>query len=70
MPYEELGITHVYNYVIYTYLCRRQAEIIKNHTNSNISAIGQEDKHMKHKGLKYCGGQAYDRSNKLTDVSE
>jgi hypothetical protein len=57
-------IAFVYNYIIK--LCRRQAEVILNHENPNVRAIGQgEARHRKHKGLKLGGGQVYDRSNDL-----
>jgi hypothetical protein len=43
--------------------CKRQAEVILNHENPNVRAIGQgESKHVKYKRLKLGGGQAYDRS--------
>jgi hypothetical protein len=55
-------IPYVYDYI--TKLCRRQAEVILNHENSNVLAIGQgEPRHRKYKRLKLCGGQAYDRSS-------
>jgi hypothetical protein len=47
-----------------TKLCRRQAEIIQNHPNPNVRAIGQgEAIHRKYKRLKLGGGQAYHRSS-------
>jgi hypothetical protein len=54
-----------YVYVYITKLCRRQAEVILNHENPNVRAIGQgEPRHRKYyKRLKLGGGQAYDRSN-------
>jgi hypothetical protein len=55
-------IPHVYDYI--TKLCRRQAEVIRNHENPNVRAIGQgEPRHGKYKRLKLGGGQAYDRSS-------
>jgi hypothetical protein len=43
---------------------RRQAEVILNHENPNVRAIGQgEAGHRKHKSLKLGGGQVYDRSS-------
>jgi hypothetical protein len=43
-------------------LCSRQAEVILNHENTNVRAIGQrEARHGKYKRLKLGGGQAYDR---------
>jgi hypothetical protein len=54
-------IPYVYDYI--TKLCRRQAEVILNHENPNVRAIGQgEPKHRKYKRLKLGGGQAYNRS--------
>jgi hypothetical protein len=54
-------ISYVYDYI--TKLCRRQAEVILNHENPNVRAIGQgEPRHRKYKRLKLGGGQAYDRS--------
>jgi hypothetical protein len=55
-------IPYVYKYIIK--LCRRQAEVILNHENPNVRAIGQEEpRHRKYKRLKLGGGQAYDRSS-------
>jgi hypothetical protein len=55
-------IPYVYDYV--TKLCRRQAEVVLNHENPNVRAIGQgEPRHKKYKRLKLGGGQAYDRSS-------
>jgi hypothetical protein len=55
-------IPYVYDYI--TKLCRRQAEVILNHENPNVRAIGQgEPRHRKYKRLKLGGGQAYDRSS-------
>jgi hypothetical protein len=55
-------IPYVYDYI--TKLRRRQAEVILNHENPNVRAIGQgEARHRKHKRLKLGGGQAYDRSS-------
>jgi hypothetical protein len=52
----------VYDYI--TKLCRRQAEVILNHENPNVRAIGQgEARQRKYKRLKLGGGQAYDRSS-------
>jgi hypothetical protein len=49
-------IPYVYDYV--TKLCRRQAEVILNHENSYVRAIGQgEERYRKHKRLKLDGGQ-------------
>jgi hypothetical protein len=55
-------IPYVYDYV--TKLCRRQTEVILNHENPNVSAIGQgEPRHRIYKRLKLGGGEAYDRSS-------
>jgi hypothetical protein len=55
-------IPYVYDYI--TKLCKRQAEIILNHENPNVRAIGQgEPRHRKYKRLKLGGGQDYDRSS-------
>jgi hypothetical protein len=55
-------ILYVYDYL--TKLCRRQAEIIDNHENENVSNIGQgETPNRKHKRLKLGGGHLYDRSS-------
>jgi hypothetical protein len=55
-------IPYVYDYI--TKLCRRQAEVILNHENSHVRAIGKgEARHRKHKRLKLGGGQVYDRSS-------
>jgi hypothetical protein len=43
---------------------RRQAEVILNHENPNVRAIGHgELKHRKYKRFKVGGGQACDRSS-------
>jgi hypothetical protein len=55
-------IPYIYDYI--SKLCRRQAEVIKNHPNPNVRAIGQgEAIHRKYKRLKLGGGQAYHLSN-------
>jgi hypothetical protein len=55
-------ISYVYDYI--TKLCRRQAEVILNHENPNVRAIGQgEAWHRKHKRLRLGGGQVYDHSS-------
>jgi hypothetical protein len=52
----------MYDYI--TKLCRRQAEVILNHENSNVHAIGQgEARRRKHKRLELCSGEVYNRSN-------
>jgi hypothetical protein len=53
-------IPYFYGYV--TKVCRKQAEVVQNHENMNVSNIGQsEAQHRKFKRLKLGGGQAYDR---------
>jgi hypothetical protein len=55
-------IPYVYDYI--TKLCRRQADVILNHANPNVRAIGQgELTRRKYKRPKLGGGQAYDRSS-------
>jgi hypothetical protein len=55
-----LNIPYVYNYI--TKLCREQADVIQNHRNPNVLAIGQgAAMHSKHKRLELGGGQAYNR---------
>jgi hypothetical protein len=51
-----------YSYDYITKLCRKQAEVIRNHENEHVRGIGQgEARHRKYKKLKVDGGQAYDR---------
>jgi hypothetical protein len=51
----------VYDFI--TKNCKKQAEVIQNHDNENVSDIGSgEAQQRKHKRLKLGGGQAYDRS--------
>jgi hypothetical protein len=53
-----------YMYVYITTLCGIQAEVIPNHLNLNVRAIGQgEAMHRKHKGLKLGDGQTYEGSS-------
>jgi hypothetical protein len=60
--YLAFKIRYMYDYI--TKLFRRQAEVILNHENPNVRAIGQgEAKNRKHKRLKLDGGQVYDRSS-------
>jgi hypothetical protein len=60
--HKAFNIPYIYDYI--TKLCRQQAEVIRNHENSNVRHIGQgEARHRKHKRLKLGGGQAYDRSS-------
>jgi hypothetical protein len=55
-------IPYVYDNI--TKLWRRQAEVIQNHPNPNVRAIGQgEAIHRKYKRHKLGGGQAYHRSS-------
>jgi hypothetical protein len=57
-----LQALYIYSYV--TKLGRQQAEDIWNHGNANVRNRGQgEAWHIKYKGLKLGGGQAYDRSS-------
>jgi hypothetical protein len=43
-----------------TKLCRNLMEVIQNHPNPNVHAIGQEEAmHRKYKRLKLGGSQAY-----------
>jgi hypothetical protein len=43
---------------------RKQAEVIQNHENENVSYIEQgEVRHRKYKGLKLGGGHVYDCSS-------
>jgi hypothetical protein len=61
-----LAFKILYVYDDTTKLCRRQAEVILNHENPNVYAIGQgEPRHRKYKRLKLGGEQAYDRSSVL-----
>jgi hypothetical protein len=47
----------------------KQAEVIQNHENANVSNIGQgEPRHRKYKRLKLGGGQTYDRSSDWTAI--
>jgi hypothetical protein len=56
------NLPYVYDYI--TKLCRKQAEVIRNHENEHVCSIGQgEARHRKYKRLKLGGGQAYDRSS-------
>jgi hypothetical protein len=55
-------IPYLYDCIIK--LCRKQKEVIKNHLNPNVRAIGQgETVHRKQKMLKIGSGQAYYRSS-------
>jgi predicted lipid carrier protein YhbT len=55
-------ISYVYDYI--TILCRKQAEVILNHENPNVLAIGEgEARHREHKRIKLGGGQVYDCSS-------
>jgi hypothetical protein len=58
------AFNHPYVYDYITKLCRKQAEVIRNHENEHVRGTGQgEARHRKYKRLKLGGGQAYDRSN-------
>jgi hypothetical protein len=60
--HKAFNIPYIYDYI--TKLSRQQAEVKRNHENANVRHIGQgEARHRKHKRLKLCGGQAYDRSS-------
>jgi hypothetical protein len=51
------NLPYVYDYV--TKLCRKQAEVIRNHENEHVRGIGKgEARHRKYKRLKLGGGQA------------
>jgi hypothetical protein len=55
-------VPYIYEYM--TILCRPQAEVIQSHENADVRDIGiSEARHVKYKGLKLGGGQAYDRSS-------
>jgi hypothetical protein len=56
------NLLHVYDYA--TKLCRRQAEVMKNHEKEHVCGIGQGvTRHRKYKTLELGGGQAYDCSS-------
>jgi hypothetical protein len=62
--YMHVALQIPYLYDCITKLYRRQAEIIHNHENENVSNIGQgETPHRKHKKFKLGGGHLYDRSS-------
>jgi hypothetical protein len=55
-------IPYVYDYIIK--LRKKQAEVIQNYLNPNVSVTGQgRAMHRKYKSLKFSGGQAYDLSS-------
>jgi hypothetical protein len=55
-------LPYAYDYI--TKLCRKQAEVIRNHENEHVRGIGQgEARHRTYKRLKLGDGQAYDRSS-------
>jgi hypothetical protein len=57
-----LSLPYVYDCIIK--LCRKQAEVIRNHENEHVCDIGQgEARHRKYKRLKLGGGQAYGGSS-------
>jgi hypothetical protein len=59
--HKAFNIPYIYDYI--TKLCRKQANI-QNHSNANVSNIGQgETRHRKFKRLKLGGGQAYHHSS-------
>jgi hypothetical protein len=54
------NLPYVYGYV--TKLCRKQAEVIRNHENEHVCGIGQDEaRHGKYKMLKVGYGQTSDR---------
>jgi hypothetical protein len=56
------NLPYAYDYI--TKLCRKQAEVIRNHENEHFRGIVEgEAKHRQYKRLKLGGGQAYDRSS-------
>jgi hypothetical protein len=58
----DFKVPYLYDFV--TTLCRRQAEVIRNHDNENVRSIGKgEAQHRKYKRLQVAGGQTYDISN-------
>jgi hypothetical protein len=64
-PVRDLHLAFQIPYVYYytNKMCRRQAEVILNHINPNVRAIGQSQfSPGKYNRLKLGGGQAYDRS--------
>jgi hypothetical protein len=53
------NLPYVYDYIK---LCRKQAEVIRNHENKHVRGIGQgEATHRNYKRLKLGGSLAYDR---------
>jgi hypothetical protein len=57
-----MHLPYAYDYI--TKLCRKQAEVMRNHENEHVRGIGQgEASHRKYKGLEVGGGQAYDLSS-------
>jgi hypothetical protein len=61
-PVREIALKNPYVYDYVTKLCRAPAEVILNHVNPSVLAIGQgEAMQRKYKRLKLGGGQAYDR---------
>jgi hypothetical protein len=55
-------VAYVYDYI--SKLCRQRAEVKQNHENANVRGIGRsEARNRKYIGLKFEGGQAYDRSS-------
>jgi hypothetical protein len=53
------NLPYVYDYI--TKLCRKQAEVIRNHENEHVRS--GEARHRKYKRLKLGGVQAYDPSS-------
>jgi hypothetical protein len=62
------NLPYVYDYI--TKLCRKQAEVIRNHDNEHVRSIGQgEARQRKYKRLKFGAGQAYGRSSDQAAVA-
>jgi hypothetical protein len=54
--HKKFHIQYVYDFI--TDICEKQAEVIQNHENKDISNIGRGvAQHRKHKRLKLAGGQ-------------
>jgi hypothetical protein len=55
----DFNLPYVYDYI--TKLCRKQADVTRNHENEHVHGTGQgEARYRKYKRLKLGGGQAYD----------
>jgi hypothetical protein len=63
-PRFAFGFQNSLHICLHNQIMQEQAEVIPNHENPNVRAIGQgEARHRKHKRLKFGGGQVYDRSS-------